>query len=92
MGAEGPAQVDSVGPCPRPDPKPDSCCRLVTGLFRHTTADILDIADSYCQESSDDPCATASLPSSAKNSSRQRPGIYQNLRRIGFSLPISSLY
>jgi hypothetical protein len=44
MGAEGPAQVRSIGPCPTRDPKPDPRCRLVTGLFRHTTADVRDVS------------------------------------------------
>ena len=44
MGAEGPARVRSVAPCPTPGPKPDPRSRLVTGLFRHTTADILDVS------------------------------------------------
>ncbi len=39
-----PARVRSVRPCPTPDPKPDPRCRLVTGTFRHTTADILDVS------------------------------------------------
>jgi hypothetical protein len=43
MGAVGDAVVVSVEPCPDPGPKPHPDCRLVTGTFRHASADIVDV-------------------------------------------------
>ena len=37
-------QLQRVGGPAAPDPKPDPRCRLVTGLFRHITADVLDVS------------------------------------------------
>ncbi len=43
MGAVGYATVVSVAPCPDPGPKPHPDCRLVTGVFRHSSADCVNV-------------------------------------------------
>ncbi len=43
MGAVGYATVLSVAPCPDPGPKPHPDCRLVTGVFRHSSADCVNV-------------------------------------------------
>ncbi len=43
MGAVGYATVVSVVPCPDPGPKPHPDCRLVTGVFRHSSTDCVNV-------------------------------------------------
>ncbi|MDY0167752.1 MAG: tandem-95 repeat protein [Thermoguttaceae bacterium] len=43
MGAVGCATVVSIAPCPDPGPKPHPDCRLVTGVFRHSSADCVNV-------------------------------------------------
>ncbi len=43
MGAVGYATVVSVAPSPDPGPKPHPDCRLVTGVFRHSSADCVNV-------------------------------------------------
>ncbi len=43
MGAVGYATVVSVVPCPDPGPKPHPDCRLVTGVFRHSSSDCVNV-------------------------------------------------
>ncbi len=43
MGAVGYATVVSVAPCPDPGPKPHPDCGLVTGVFRHSSADCVNV-------------------------------------------------
>ncbi|MDY0171113.1 MAG: polymorphic toxin-type HINT domain-containing protein [Thermoguttaceae bacterium] len=43
MGAVGYATVLSIAPCPDPGPKPHPDCRLVTGVFRHSSSDCVNV-------------------------------------------------
>jgi hypothetical protein len=43
LGAVGEAEVLSVEPCPDPGPKPSPDHRLVTGTFKHTAGNIIDV-------------------------------------------------
>jgi len=43
LGAEGPAEVLSIGPCPAIAPPPSSDCRLITGTFAHSSGEIIDV-------------------------------------------------
>jgi len=42
LGAQGPATVTAIDPCPSLD-KPQAGCRLVTGTFRHSAANVVDL-------------------------------------------------
>jgi hypothetical protein len=43
MGAVGYATVVAIAPCPDPGPKPHPDCRLVTGVFRHSSTDCVNV-------------------------------------------------
>ena len=43
LGAEGPAEVLAVEPCPAIGPAPSDDCRLITGTFAHSSGEILDL-------------------------------------------------
>ena len=43
LGAEGPATVTAVEPCPEIAERPHPGCRLVTGTFSHTATNVVDL-------------------------------------------------
>ena len=57
FGAEGPAQVLDILPCPELVPRPNQHAHLVTGTFHHESADLIDV---YISELSEPIGVTAS--------------------------------
>jgi hypothetical protein len=51
LGAAGPAQVVAVRPCPSFEPDDGTGRRLVTSVFRHAAANVIDLATSGSDES-----------------------------------------
>jgi len=54
LGAEGPAEVVSVEPCPAIGPPPSEGCRIVTGTFAHAAGNVVDLT----VEGLDEPIGT----------------------------------